>query len=338
MRRDTRPVFTELPANGSWDFGGLSYGLEPLTLPDVGMPTTVSRHDMPGAAGDAFRETCRRIRLIGDRGAAADVERCPAPEEQFWFRWITGHQVCFVVWRLMAQVMDELTGDRLPPAFALDQLRHYVRGYCAMLLYTGSCPRDIYHSLIRPSMRLRHPSFSGGWAPDYWPVRDLFRGREEPPGWHSDQTELRRAIRLHELVHNGVAAKLVPDGRSLLRQSSARAQDVRLLNVIYDNYFMTLRAPVSRHDVVAQLLRRLVAIAQDVAVNALHPEGLTDLDDIPEELVSTEVADCESSFIEILWQVASCASRLYGTGPAAAGAARTNGSRERAGASVRIGG
>jgi L-tyrosine peroxygenase len=286
----------------------------------VGKPDLVLHHDMSSVVGDAYLETCYRIRLIRDRGAAVvDVERCHAPDELFWFRWITGHQVCFVIWRLMAQVTDDVTGGRLAPASALELLRHYIHGYCAMLLYTGSCPRGVYHSVIRPSMRLRHPSFSGGWAPDYWPVRDLFRARQSPLDWSIDQADLQHAMKLHQLVHDGVAARLVPDGRSLLRQSTARAQNVRLLNIIYDNYFMTLRAPVSRHDVVAQLLRRLVAISQDVAVNGLYPAGMTDLDERPEELLTPEVVGCENSLVEIQWQVASCAAGLYGAGLSADG-------------------
>src|SRR4051794_23292058 len=235
MSRDTRPVFTELPARSGWDFGGLPYGLEPLTLPKVGMPNVASP---PGLSADAYAETCDFIRLIGDGGgaAAAGVEPCRTPDRLFWFRWITGHQVCFIGWRLMAHVMDDLAGGKLSPEIALRLVCDHIRAYCAMLLYTGSCPRSTYHSLIRPSMQLRHPSFSGSWAPDYWPVRDLFRARRLPRAWVPDPAELQRAIKLHRLVHDGVAARLVPDGRSLLRQSSARVRNIGLLNVIYDNY------------------------------------------------------------------------------------------------------
>jgi hypothetical protein len=156
-------------------------------------------------------------------------------------------------------------------------------------------------------MRLRHRSFSGGWAPDYAPVRDLFRGRETRLNELPGADALSRAIELYRLVHDGVAAKLVPDGKSLLRQSTVHASGHELLGLLYDNYFLTLRAPVSHQDVVAQLLRRLVAIAQDVAVNALDRSSSGDLDDRPPELRAPQVAACELLFFKILCKVATCA-------------------------------
>jgi L-tyrosine peroxygenase len=303
------PVLTDLPAEPGWEFGGFPYGLEPLTLPPAGAP------DLPPAADADYRPICRRIRGIAALAPAdAEVVPCSDPELLYWFRWITGHQVSFVIWRLMAQLLDEVVEGQAAWSSVLGPLCHCVRCYTAMLLYTGSCPRGAYHDVIRPTMRLQHPSFSGSWAPDYWPVKDLLRSRRLPFVRTPESADLLQAIREVQLVHDGVAAKLVPDGKSLLRQSTVRRQDVRLLHLMYDNYFLTLRAPVTRQDVVAQLLRRLLAIAHDVAVNDLHPAALAEVDGHPEELCIPEVVACEDGLLETVVQAANCASRLAGTG------------------------
>jgi hypothetical protein len=302
-------ALSDLPVGGRWDFGGSAYGLEPLVLPSVG--------DLEAAGGDpqgvpsaaAYAEICWRIRSLGERGVLMpEVQRCDAPDELFWFRWITGHQVCFVIWHLIAQVLDNVNNSRRIPGKALEPMCRYVDGYSAMLLYTGSCPRGLYGRLIRPSMRLRHCAFSGSWAPDYWPIRDLFRGRKQSVMWSADTGELQDAITLLHLVHDGVAARLVSNGRSLLREASVRGPSHRMAGMIYDTYFMTLRAPVLRQDVVAQLLRRLVAIAQDIAVNGLYADG--DGDERPAELRTAEVIKCENNLVEIMLQVAWWACEL----------------------------
>jgi hypothetical protein len=261
---------------------------EPLTLPEPDMP------DRPAAGqpGD-LDEACRRIlRPVAGFGAGISTD------ELFRFRWITGHQVSFVIWRLMAQTTEV-------SAESLANLAGYVRGYCAMLLYTSSCSPEVYQRVIRPSMSARHPGFSGAWAPDYRPVRHFFRGRPSPWTEHPDAGDLLRAVRLYEAVHGGVAAKLVPGGRSLLQEAAGRrGPGPRAQGALYDSYFLTHRAPVSRQDVVAQLVRRLVAVARDVAVHGLHPLPARS---VPGELRTAEVLDCERDWAEIAYQVARCA-------------------------------
>ncbi|MGW3116668.1 hypothetical protein ACWDBW_05830 [Streptomyces sp. NPDC001107] len=295
----------DLPAVGRWDFGGFAYGLEPLVLPAVGDP------DAPAGKVPAghYAESCRRLAALGQRGLLTpEVQPCESPDELFWFRWLTGHQVCFIVWRLIAQLVDDLNEGRRPADEVLPQISRYVDGYSAMLLYTGSCPPDLYNVLIRPSMRLRHRAFSGAWAPDYWPIRDLFRRRRLPGTADADAGELLDSITLLHLVHDGVAARLVTNGRSLLREAAVRGPGHRPAGLIYDSYFTTLRAPVSRHEVVAQLLRRLVAIAQDVAANGLYAAG--DTDEKPAELQKAEVVKCENGLVDILLGVAQQACDL----------------------------
>ncbi|TYK52413.1 L-tyrosine 3-hydroxylase [Actinomadura decatromicini] len=254
-----------------------------------------------------------------DQGDGADgaegAEAVPGAEELFWFRWITGHQVSFILWRLIGQLVHDASSH---PAGSRSQdevdsmlvsVRNYVRGYCAMLLYTATCPRGLYEDMIRPSMRLRHPSFSGSWAPDYWPIKDLLRGRRTALTETVEARELVEAIRVQRLVHEVIAARLVPDGQSLLRRSAFRSGDLRVLQLLYDNYFLTLRGAVTQHDVTAQLQRRLVAIVRDCAVNGLHPEGHGAPDRIGEPWFA-EVAACEDGIIGILDEVAGSDVRM----------------------------
>lgn len=303
-------ALTDLPVGGRWDFGGFAYGLEPLVLPPVQAPDAVDDDPASVASVDAYAEICWLLRTLAEDGVPTpDVERCDGPAELFWFRWITGHQVCFVVWRLIAQLLDDLRQCRRSPDEVLEPISRFVDGYSAMLLYTGSCPPDIYNVLIRPSMRLRHRAFSGGWAPDYWPIRDLFWHRRQlPPMPDADTGELSNAIALLHLVHDGVAARLVTNGKSLLREASVRGPNPRTAGMIYDTYFMTVRRSVPRHEVVAQLLRRLVAIARDIAANDLYAND--DGDNRPAELQKAEVVKCENSLIDIMLWVARCACEL----------------------------
>ncbi|PXX56276.1 hypothetical protein DFR70_12017 [Nocardia tenerifensis] len=296
----TEAIVIDLPVTSGWYFGGVRYGLEPLTLPNP----EVADDDLPAGREHAdYRDVGARI-LDGDMVAGDESE-----QEIFWFRWLTGHQVSFVIWRLMAGVLRDMDAGRTPPSIGCRELTDYLRGYCAMLLYTSSCPRQVYQSLIRPSMYLQHRCFSGGWAPDYRPVRDVFRGRL-PSGteYLREAADLATAVRLYQEIHEGVAAKLVPDGPSLLRAAASagrargiRLQDTRLLGLLYDNYFLTMRAQVSRQDIVAQLARRLVAISQDVASN-----GLSLVDGQPTvELSSAEVLACAKRLPQINFRVVS---------------------------------
>ena len=296
-------MLADLPADLKWEFGGFAYGLEPLTLPEPGAPDDATAFGADLA--DAYSHACE---LIWDAQAGDVPGLVPgiSKEELYWFRWITGHQLSFISWRLMAQLADDAESGRLPAEIALAQMRRYVLLYSAMLVYTGSCPRGLYHDVIRPSMWLRHRSFSGSWAPDFWPVRDLLRVRHLafPPS--DELTEFVKAVKVHQLVHDGIAARLVPNGASLLRQSSARRMDMRLLHVIYDNYFLTLRAQVGRHEVVAQLLRRVMAITQDVAVNGLCPDG--DGSELPAELLGSGAIASVNEFAGILLDAACAAA------------------------------
>ncbi|MFI6340983.1 hypothetical protein [Streptomyces sp. NPDC050535] len=233
----------------------------------------------------------------------------PSDDQLFWFRWITGHQITFLVWRLMAKLLENGAGRGEPDRATAARLETYVYSYCAMLLYTGSCPHDLYQSLIRPRMFLQHRSFSGTWAPDFAPVRTLFRGRCPAGGTSPEGAGLARAIELNKTIHDGIAARLVPEGKSLLQEAMAEtvARPSRRTAALYDNFFMTLRAPVADSDLIPQLLRRLRAVALDLATHGLYPRG-HEGERRPDELRGGEVAHCESRIGHLLHKVGEAAA------------------------------
>lgn len=246
-----------LPEWSPDDFGGRPYGLEPLVLP--AQPPPPGPLDLP-ERGLVREVSCSR------RLGTAD------PTAVFWFRWITGHQVSFVLWQLLAHAMDE-TGDPDRRNQRLRCAACFVRGYSAMLLYTASCPRTIYHQIIRPSMALIHPGFSGTWARDYRLVRDILRGHWPGPE-DADSRSLMEQQRLNELIHDGIAVKLVPSAPSLLQTFTANGRLRRsdTLELLYDSYFLTRRDQVPYGLIVGQLLRRLDAIVCDLVANGLYPD------------------------------------------------------------------
>jgi hypothetical protein len=281
-----------LPVPSRWDFGGHPYGLEPLTLPDT-VPSPVDGDESRGTpSADDLESSRRSLRALG---AAVDPALSPIPdlvERLFWFRWITGHQTTFILWQLLAQASDD------------EAAAVFVRGYSAMLLYTGSCPRDAYHRVIRPSMALQHPGFSGSWARDFWPVRGLLRaGGAEPP-----DSPLGRECALNVVIHEGIADKLVPAGQSLLK-SVAKQDDMTwkrsALAVLYDMYFLTLRAAVPYEVVVRQLMRRLHAIGRDIATNGLYPAYASSVGEKPPSLRTAWAQECERTIPETLFAIAT---------------------------------
>lgn len=269
-RYDRVVVLTNLPTQPEYHLGGgTAYGVEPLTLPYPGEALQPTRWST--AERDEIAATCRRLAALPRRRAGGPPSTQPDQENVYWFRWITGHQLSFLVWRWATLVLHLMEAQLLDPNHARRLLRMCVDSYSGLLLYTGSCPPSLYHRLIRPSMHLRHPAFSGSWAPDFPPVRRLFRGRAtvaEAVG--PDAAALRDAVTRNQRVHELVAAKLVPNGVSLLRAADPvnLRQDMRVLNLIFDNYFMTVRAPLTRGDFLAQLLRRVYVVNQDLAMTA----------------------------------------------------------------------
>jgi hypothetical protein len=300
----TGGLIETLPAPSRWDYGGYPYGLEPLTLPDP--PGRAARPGArPGAVSGMELESSRRsLRTLG---AVRDPVLSSAPDpvdRLFWFRWITGHQTTFILWQLLARAVKQGAGGDEVAAAQQDACRIFVRGYSAMLLYTGSCPREVYQQVVRPSMALQHPGFSGAWARDFWPVRGLIRtDGAEPP-----DCALARECALNVLIHGGIAEKLVPGGQSLLNETAGRpdiAWRRSTLAVLYDTYFLTLRAEVPYPVVVGQLMRRLHAIGRDLAANGLYPSYASSAEERPPSLCTEPAEECARAIPETLFAVAT---------------------------------
>jgi hypothetical protein len=300
-------VALSLPVLEGWDFGDYPYSLEPLTLPLPG-ETPIPPHGVtPAQAEDACLAFLSQARKgFGTTDPAEDLERL------FWFRWMIGHHVSFVIWRLLADTLARLTGGEGDQEDASRAIIQYVRAYSGMMLYTGSSGFAIYNDTIRPSMWRQHSTFSGTWALDYPAVRSLFRGRRVPPVADSAVDDLIREIHLGNQIHHGVAQKLVVGGRSLLQRSISErdAAQPRIWGALFDCYFVTVRAPVSWPAVVAQLLRRQKAIAIDLATNGLYPGEQPTSHDLPEELRQPEIAVCEEDLPRSLFRTAGLAAGL----------------------------
>ncbi len=290
------------PTAGKWEYGGYPYGLEPLALPVPG-----TARDETVAGDDDLVELSRQIFDVctsGDAPVAAADEA-----ELAWFRWITGHQVSFVLWALMARLMSRYERRCIERQAVVHALRDHVLGHCAMLAYAGSCSRQVYEATIRPSMWRQHRAFSGSWAPDFVLVRDLLRGH------HSARLDgargsLSRAIALHHAIHSAVASKLVPGGHSLLQAAHLPEPDRSLTDGLYDSFFLTVRSPTPFTAVLVQLFRRLVAIAQDVSANGFvfDPESSWHVKSGP---LWQSASGCERDFPEMLTTLAVAAATCH---------------------------
>ncbi|MFF3544722.1 hypothetical protein ACFYXD_23060 [Streptomyces platensis] len=194
-----------------------------------------------------------------------DVERV------FWYRWIAGHQASFALWWAMGDVVGH-SRDTVPGPAEVDLLAACVEAYSALLLYSSTVPRTHYHHHIRRRMALQHPSFSGAWAPDYRPVRKIFRGGLP---WQRDPScaALGVAVARNAATHDYIAGHLVPDGPSLLQQSigTPGVAVSREKEELYDNFFLTVRRPVSRVRFINQLRARVGGIATDLTHHGLYP-------------------------------------------------------------------
>ncbi|GIJ29222.1 hypothetical protein Vqi01_43840 [Micromonospora qiuiae] len=306
-------VALALPYAGPWDLGDYPYGLEPLALPHPGNAWLSD-----GTIGDDLRD-CHLALL------STDLRTTPAGpddlEKLFWFRWIVGHHISFVLWRLLAGALVRLAEGDPDNRTLTATVTEYVRAYSAMLIYTGSSTQAIYNEAIRPSMYRLHNTFSGTWSADYPAVRALFRGRRAPRGVTAGAAELLREVRLSHQIHLGVASKLVVDGRSLLQHlvDNPAANQPRMWASIFDCYFLTVREPVTGHQVLAQLLRRCKAVAMDLETNGLYPAGARYTGFVPEELRTPAALACENELTEIVLRVAGLATgavRPVPAGPA----------------------
>jgi hypothetical protein len=279
---------TRLLAAAVPEFGGRSYGLEPLVLPLTPHPPSDEGATEPEQPGD---------RADGGLGAPESAEQL------FWFRWITGHQLTFIIWQEIGRLIAGAPAS--DPASDIWRAITLIRAYSAMLLYTASCTREVYHKVIRPSMALHHPGFSGSWARDYGPVRALMRGRL-PGAWVREGTPLIGECALNDTVHEAIAAKLVPGAPSLLQSSGGDGRNLPrdMRAVLFDTYFLTLRAPCTPEEVTAQKLRRVRAVLADLRVNGLYSGLASSRDERPDVLLSPDVEKIERAMPSVLTAIA----------------------------------
>lgn len=298
---DTAALVAALPEGDVWEYGGHAYGLEPLALPARWLPrTTAFDRASIAACHDHLRnlspDTLRYLRPVG----ADEIDRL------FWFRWITGHQATFLLWQVLAAVLDDAEAPEADAEELAAQARLLVCGYSLMLIYTSSPPREIYNRVIRGPMARQHVNLSGAWARDYLPVRQLIRGKVSVGGGTAAD-ELRRECELNELVHQGIVDKVVPSGVSLLQGPKPAGGRWRMhrdtLLWLYDGIFLTSRTAVSYDQVVMQLVRRLHAIVLDVTVNDLYPSFASSRHEEPPSLRTGELMDRKQGLVAALLEI-----------------------------------
>jgi hypothetical protein len=287
-----------------WRYGDFPYGLEPLVLPPAGEAV----HSRP-YLGSA--EVNRNLAAAwADRRAGVEPASMDSLEQLFWFRWITGHQISFIVWQLLAAATSGFANPTTSGPLPSQALTQYVRGYSGMLLYTSSCSRTVYSSAIRPSMYRQHRWFSGTWAPDYLPVRELLRGQWMPPLAEPDRPMLAQEVELCRQAHAGASVKLVPDGVSFVAHavSASELRRPHSPGALYDHFFLTSRAKVTGRDVAAQLVRRVHAVLLDLAANGLYVSGTTSAAERPSELWTASLSELEDDLPQALLRVVAYAT------------------------------
>ncbi|MFI6683182.1 L-tyrosine 3-hydroxylase [Streptomyces sp. NPDC050485] len=266
------------------DFGTYPYALESLVLPYPGTRTRGRAKRARAPHADVLRETA----------FSRPLPPPVTPEELYWFRWITGHQAVFALWQLIDDELELVLKDGVESAAA--RATSLIHAYSVLLVYTGSPTRELYERLIRPAMMLQHRSFSGRWARDYAAIppqlrslRARYRQAEAPEAI----AELNRAGKFNHQVHMAIAAKLIPDGDSLLRAgdgAAALGAPTEETSRLYDAFFATHRALRTRPEVIAQLIRRLRVILLDLHSNGLYPAVSSSAAECPVELREGDLA------------------------------------------------
>lgn len=297
-----------LPVPAGWDFGAEPYGHERLVLPSDYLGQD-NAGPAPALSFGSLAAARHQILTSGPVTCLHSERPLPANAGLFSFRWMIGHQTTFILWRLLARDLAAATsaGAMAIAAPVARRLGCFIDGYSAMLLYCGSCPRNVYNDVIRVSMEAHYSGFSGSWARDYRPVRKLLHDRSGGIG-----RLVRHHSELNEIIHDGIARKLVPSGTSLLQAAAASKQLTRVprrseLFAVYDSYFLTTRVSVPVEMVLVQLARRLRAIRADLALNGLYPSWAPSEHDEPGELAGPDVLACKRGLPDLLYDIRASA-------------------------------
>ena len=237
--------------------GEYRYGTEILQLPKLGNP---------------FKsETQENINRVPPSFYPFEEDD---PSQRYWFRWITGHQIMLTYWHLLGKLFENQ-----PSSISKRQLELGTQIFksCSVIFeYTGSCPKDFYHTHIRSFMALFHRGFSGLWASDYKLIPQIikkvatsdFQGAQK-----IKQKSFMKAYQINLKSHIVVAKKLVPEGASLLKK--AKKEGVKLHTVkeehamLYDFFFLINRQPTSRKSLIYSLEKRTYTVIDDIKSHPL---------------------------------------------------------------------
>jgi hypothetical protein len=291
--------------------GNFPYGNAPLDLP----PSWDDEAELREHGGEAGGHRANEM-THADRDAWT---REPVSSDRlFWFRWITGHQVSLLCWREAGRSLTAALEGRADSEAELGRAAAMLRTSTAMFVYTASCPRDVYHALIRPVMGLWHSAFTGKWAADYRPLPRLVSRLRAAAPPRAGAIAVRQAFRESQQVHVAAALKLVPGGQSMLQQfvrdrEAATPVDLGVATFIYDSFFLIRRRPVSRHALAAALRDRADAIRLDLEVNGLYPESASSRTDVPTSVHGEVFRGYEGAVARALAEAVGDAAATAGT-------------------------
>ncbi|MET7568977.1 hypothetical protein ABZT04_10800 [Streptomyces sp. NPDC005492] len=243
---------------------------------------------MTGGCAGCRAEPWADVLWLPEPGSGMAGERCRPPREspaalpvpsgadaRTRRRWILGHQVAFMVWRLTADALIPLTAPTSAhgPSAVEEAARLYDLS-SALFVYTGSCSAERYEATVRADMRNCDPAFSGEWAADHAPLPGLLaRVRSAHPPRVLGR--LMDAVHTGHRVHRAMAERLVPHGASLLRTAGRPSGRGPTPDEIsrYDAFFRVERGPVCRSGFAVQLLRRTEWMLADLATHGLDGGG-----------------------------------------------------------------
>ncbi len=142
--------------------------------------------------------------------------------------------------------------------------------YSLLLLYSGSCSPDTYNSTIRPQMMAADPAFSGRWAPDQEAIGPLLKCIRKSTA-PAVRQPITKAVKENIKIHMAVAERLVPEGKSLLRESGldSSVPPTATQRRTYDGFFRVTRTSLCHREFAAQLLARLSQVRSDLRQHPL---------------------------------------------------------------------
>ncbi|MDI3424008.1 hypothetical protein [Streptomyces luteolus] len=243
-------------------------------MPPLFVPAPGER-PAPAAAGCAGQcDLGADLRVLHDTltaGRPAAMHAPADPDARASYRWRIGHHVSVVLWQLMSGELIRALAMQESDDNAIELTVGWYDLYSVVLLYTGSCSASRYGATVRADMAAWNPALSGEWAADHRPlpglVHEILQSRPS-----ACTAPLRAAVHDNQHIHAAVAARLVPDGVSLLQEAGRQpgATPDPLETAAFDAYFAVRRSPVCDVGLRAQLVRRLVQVVCDLVGHGLH--------------------------------------------------------------------